>query len=120
MEPLIRDMNSQQLRAALNAENNRIEGANAVRKTIQMSACIVGVLGWIIPVCLMKNQNDKGVLCLSLWLGCWLVYWRSKPKPPHYLYDNNWEDKAREILEEAEWARLQRALAEREAENEED
>ncbi len=115
MEPSIKDMDERELRTALNAENCRIEGANVVRKTVQMWAVLVAILGTIIIFRLVNNANSQACLDVILWVGCSLVYWRSKPKPLHYLYDDGWEDEARAVLKEAQWDRMQRRRIERES-----
>ncbi len=115
MDPWIPDMDAQQLRAALNGENNRIEGANVVRKTIRMWAVLVAILGTIIIIRLVNNAKAQDCLAAILLVGCWLVYWRSKPKPLHHFYDDGWEDKARAVLKQAQWDRMQRDRIERES-----
>jgi hypothetical protein len=119
METNIKNMDAQALRAALNAENCRIEGANVMREKVQMWAIVVGILGAIIiTFCLLKDEDSRAYLILILWAGCSLVYWRNKPKSLHYFRGDNWEDEAREVLSQVEWEKFQRSRIKREAENE--
>jgi hypothetical protein len=98
------ELNAQQLRVELELENCRIEGANKVRKTVQMYSCVIGFFGTPILLCLLKN-HFSGVQCLALWLGCAIVYWRSNPKKKHYLHHEGWENEARIILRDAAYQR---------------
>jgi hypothetical protein len=113
-----KDMNSQQLRIKLDLENSRILGANDVRKTVQMYACVLGYFGWIIILCFTRNHYS-GVQCLALWLGCGLAYWRSKPKKIHYLYYEGWEHEARIVLKDAAYERAHRYFIEEKSKNSE-
>src|ERR1700734_881695 len=124
MEPTIRaikEMDAQQLRAAVNEENSRIKGANVVRKQNQNLAGAVGFLGpWIILFILsndVKFYVKWGESCLILWAGCWWLFHINKPQPLHDLYGDGWDEKARKVLLQASNARDRQYMAEREAED---
>jgi hypothetical protein len=113
----IEEMDERQLRTALNAENCRIEGVNSVRKTVQMCAVLVAIVGTIIIIRLVHPAKSQDCLGAILLAGCAIVYWRSKPKPLHHfsLYDDGWEDQARAALKQARWDKMQRDRIERES-----
>jgi len=117
MEPSIRDIDAQQLRAALNDENKRIEGANIVRQGIRILAYKIGFFGTMILMFPVHKQVLCGELCLILWAGCWWLFHVTKPQPLHYFDDNGWEDDARTVLLQALEGRNRRYMAEREAEH---